>query len=136
MAELTISEIRVIQWGLQVTAPTDETVAAGDAVRFDVSDGQLTPANGTDATENDFFGLVTDVDAGQVATVAGNGSLVTLGTALASVNYGAYIYLDDSDKKLTDTSGESTTTKIFGIVEAVRNQGTVYKALRILKGDS
>lgn len=136
MAELTISEIRVIQWGLQVTAPTDATLAAGDACRFDVTDGQLTPANGTDATENDFFGLVTDVDAGQVATVAGNGSLVTLGTALAGVNYGAYVYLDDTDKLLTDTSGESTTTKIFGIVEAVRNQGTVYKALRILKGDS
>lgn len=136
MAAISISEIRVIQWGEQVTAPTDETLVAGDAARFDVSDGQLTGANGTDATENDFFGLVTEVDAGQVATLAGDGSLVTLGTGLASGNYGAYVYLSDTDKKLTLTSGESTTTKIFGIIEAVRNQGTVYKALRIRKGDS
>ena len=136
MTELTISEIRVIEWGDEATAPTDETLAAGDACRFDVTDGQLTAANGTTATEASFFGLVTSVDAGQIATAAGNGSLVTLGTALASINYGAYVYLDDTDKKLTDTSGESTETKIFGIVEAVHQHGTVYKALRILKGDS
>jgi hypothetical protein len=137
MAELTISEIRVIEWGEDpISGPSDETLAAGDAVRFDVTDGQLTAANGTDGTESDFVGLVVAIDAGQVVTVAGNGSLVTLGAALASVNYGAYIYLDDTDKKLTTASGESTDTKIFGIVEAVHQHGTVYKALRIRKGDS
>lgn len=129
--DITISEIRVIEWGDQVTAPTDATLAVGDACRQDVTDGQLTGANGTDGTEDEYFGLVVSVDAGQVATAAGAGSLVTLGTALASVNYSSILYLSDTDKKLSPTSGDSATTRIFGYVEAVRNQGTVYKALRI-----
>lgn len=136
MAAITISELRVIEWGDSWSGPSDETLAVGDAARFDVTDGQATGANGTDATENDFFGLVSAIDAGQVVTIAGDGSLVTLGTGLASGNYGAYVYLSDTDKKLTLTSGESTTTKIFGIIESVMQHGTAYKALRIRKGDS
>lgn len=136
MAAITISEIRVIEWGNSKSAPTDETLAEGDAVRADVTDGQLTGANGTDSTQNRFLGLVVAIDAGQVATVAGNGCLVTLGTGLSAADYGVYVYLSDTDKKLTLTSGESTTTKIVGQVEAVRNQGTVYKAMRVLGASS
>lgn len=132
MAALTIQEVRLIQAGEMQTGPSAETLAIGDAARYDTS-ALFTGANGTDTTENNFQGLVLDIDAGQVVTLAGNDSLVTLGDALAAVAYGALIYLSDTDKKLTATSGESTTTKVFGIVEAVRNQGTVYKALRIRK---
>ncbi len=136
MADLTISEVRVIEWGDSWSGASDETLAVGDMARFDVSDGQATGANGTDATENDFFGIVTAIDAGQVVTMAGNGSLVTLGTALSALNYGVYVYLSDTDKKLGGASGDSTTTKIVGIIESVLIHGTAYKALRIRKGDS
>jgi hypothetical protein len=130
MAALVIEELRLIEAGEMFTAPTAETLAVGDAARYDTS-ALLTGANGTDSTENNFQGLVLEIDAGQIATIAGNDCLVTLGDALAAVAYGALIYLSDTDKKLTPTSGESTTTKVFGKVEAVRNQSTVYKALRI-----
>jgi hypothetical protein len=136
MTAITISELRVIEWGNSWSGASDETLAAGDAVRFDVTTGLATAANGSDATENDFFGLVSAIDAGQVVTLAGNGSLVTLGTGLSAGNFGAYVYLSDTDKKLTLTSGESTTTKIFGIIESLLIHGTAYKALRIRKGDS
>ncbi len=131
--DITISEIRVIEMGEQTSAPTDSTLALGDAARFDVTDGELTGANGTDAVEDNYFGLVINIDAGQMVTVAGAGSLLTLGTALASLDYNATLYLSDTDKKLSGTSGDSTTTRIFGFIEAVRNQGTVYKALRIAR---
>jgi hypothetical protein len=96
---ITISELRVIEWGERTSGPTDETLAVGDACRQDVTDGQFTGANGTDATENDYLGLVANIDAGQVVTVAGPGSLVTLGTALSALNYGVPLYLSDTDKK-------------------------------------
>lgn len=136
MAAISISELRVIEWGNQWSGASDETLAIGDAARFDVTDGQATGANGTDATENDFFGLVTSIDAGQVVTMAGDGSLVTLGTGLAAGNFGAYVYLSDTDKSITLVSGESTTTKILGIIESVLIHGSAYKALRIRKGDA
>jgi hypothetical protein len=132
MAALTITEVRLIEAGEMHTAPTAETLAVADVARFDTA-ALLTGSNGTDATENAFLGLVLEIDAGQIATVAGNDCLVTLGSALAAVAYNALIYVSDTDKKLTAVSGESTTTKVFGIVEAVRNQSTVYKALRIRK---
>ena len=131
--DITISEIRVIEFGEQTSAPTDETLALGDAARYDVTDGQLTGANGSTTTEDKYFGLVVDIDAGQMATVAGAGSLVTLGTALSALGYNDTLYLSDTDKKLSGTSGDSTTTRIFGFIEAVRTQGTVYKALRIAR---
>lgn len=134
MADLTISEIRLIEKGEIKSLPSDETLALGDAARLDVSDGQATGANGTTATEAQFIGLVGAVDAGQVVELWGDGCLVTLGTALASVNYGVTIYLSDTNKKLATTAGESTVTKAFGEVERVSNQVTTYKALRIRKG--
>ena len=133
MADLVIDEIRLIELGEMMTLPSDETLAEGDVARQDVADGQATGANGTTATEANFAGLVGAVDAGQVVTIWGNGCLVTLGSGLAAVNYGALIYVSDTDKKLATTAIESTVTKIAGEVEAVRNQDTVYKALRIRK---
>lgn len=134
MADLTISELRLIEKGEILSLPSDETLVVGDAARHDVTDGQATGAKGTDATEAQFIGLVGAIDAGQVVELWGDGCLVTLGTALSGVNYGVTIYLSDTDKKLATTSGESTVAKAFGEVVAVRNQVTTYKALRIRKG--
>jgi hypothetical protein len=130
MADLTVSEVRLIEKGELYTAPTAETLAVGDVARNDAS-ALLTGANATGTTENNWEGVVLDVDAGPVVTVAGNDCLVTLGTALAALAYGDLVYLSDTDKKLADAAG--TVSTIVGRVEAVRNQGTVYKALRIKK---
>lgn len=135
MAAITISELRVLEWGEQISAPTAETLAVGDMARPDGTSGKLTGANGTDATENKWQGIVTSIDAGQVVTLAGDGSLVTLGTGLAAGSYGDPVYLSDTDKKLTLTSGESATTKKVGEIEAHHIHGTVYKALRLRKVD-
>lgn len=135
MAAITISELRVIEWGEQVSAPTNETLAVGDMSRPDASTGKLTGANGSSSTENKWQGIVASVDAGQVVTLAGDGCLVTLGTGLSAGNYGDPVYLSDTDKKLTLTSGESTTTKKVGEIEPHWIHGTVYKTLRLRKVD-
>ena len=131
MTNLVISEIRVIEHGQQITAPSDEVFVEGDLARQDTTDGQLTGTLGTTATEANWAGLVINIDAGQVVTVAGNGSLVTLGSALDAVAYGANIFVSDTANTIADSTG--TAGVKVGIVEAVRNQGTVYKALRLIK---
>lgn len=131
MADLVISELRLIEKGEIKSLPSDETLAVGDISRLDVTDGQATGANATTATEANFEGLVGVIDAGQVVELWGDGCLVTLGTALASLNYGAIVYVSNTDKKLADAAG--TVNKKVGEVVAVRNQGNVYKALRIKK---
>ena len=92
----------------QVESTLAETLAAGDAVRLDASTGKFTGANATDTTEGNWVGiLLTGGVAGEPATAIARGELA--GFDLSGLNWGATVYLSDTDKTLADAAGTVST---------------------------
>lgn len=104
-----------------------------EPVRYD-TDGTVTPANGTDATESNFAGFATiESDrVGQAITVVREG-LLDIGNALSGVAMGAAIYLSDTDGTLADDAG-STVDVIVGRCVPGWGSLTADKLLLIKKG--
>jgi hypothetical protein len=131
MPDLVISSARIVSWVDKFDAPSNE-VFGFEAVRFH-TDGTVTPANGTDATEANFQGLaVIESDrVGQAITVVREG-VVDIGEALVGLAPGAPIYLSDTDGTLATTAG--TVSVVAGRVEAGWGGLTADLLLRIHKG--
>lgn len=112
MGALTITTCRIVRWSDKFDAPSNE-VFGFEPVRYH-TDGTVTPANGTDATESNFEGFATvESDrVGQAITVVRDG-LLDIGDALSGVAIGAPIYLSDTDGTLADDAG-STVDVIVG----------------------
>lgn len=131
MADLVIEDVRIVTFIDKFDAPSNE-VFGFEAVRFH-TDGTVTPANGTDATEANFQGLaVIDSDrVGKAITVVREG-VVDIGEALVGLAPGAPIYLSDTDGTLATTAG--TVSTVVGRVEAGWGGLTADLLLRIHKG--
>lgn len=133
MANLTIGEVRVVEKGQMMTIVNADSLVEGSVCRQDDS-GYGTGANATDAAENEYVGIVTDVQPGYVE-VAGPGSLLYLETgsdanSLASLAAGATVFLSDTDKTLADAAG--TVSTVFGFVEIAPDFGGGTKCLRVV----
>ena len=133
MTNLTITTCRIVESRDQFDAPGNE-VFGFEPVRY-ASDGYVTPANGTDATESNTCGFACiECDrVGQAVTVMRDG-LLDIGDALSSVAIGTAIYVSDTDGLLSDSAGDSTVDVIMGRVVPGWGSLTADKLLLIKKG--
>jgi hypothetical protein len=131
MPDLVISDVRIIEWVDKFDAPSNE-VFGFEAVRL-ASDGTVTPANGTTATEANFQGIATiESDrVGKAITVVRDG-LLDVGNALADMTIGDPVYLSDTDGTLATTAG--TVSTIVGRVVPGHGSLTADRLLRVRKG--
>jgi predicted RecA/RadA family phage recombinase len=102
-------KIDVVQSFMQLTAPALEAIEAGAPVRIDPTTGKFRNGNGTDMTEGKFFGLaIRSVAAGEALTVIRRG--IVDGIDLSGLNYGATVYLSDTDGSISGTAGTKAVT--------------------------
>lgn len=133
MTNLTITTCRIVESRDQFDAPSSE-VFGFECVRVDTG-GAVTPANGTDGTEDNYagFAVIESDRVGQAITVVRDG-LLDIGNALSSVAFYAPIYLSDTDGQLSDSAGDSTIDLIVGRVVPGWGSLTADKLLLIKKG--
>ena len=133
MATLTISAIRPVVVLDQFTGPAVEAITAGQWVRLDPSTGKVALGNATTLAGAAPGGMALGAAAaGQVVTVVRAG-IVDIGDALSG-NYGADVYLSDTDGVLADATG--TKTKVVGRIEPGWANTTADKLLRIDQADA
>ncbi len=88
----------------QWTAIAAEAIEAGAPVRMNGTDGKFTNANGSSTTEDQVYGIaLKSVAAGEPVTALRRGALD--GFDLSGLNYGAPIYLSDTDGRISGTTG-------------------------------
>lgn len=114
----------------QVESRLAETLANGDAVRLDVTTGEFTGANGTDATESNFVGILLEGGvAGEYRTAICKGEVE--GFVLTGLNFGASIYLSDTDKTLEGTTAATVDVVIGKVYPARASGATLDKILKV-----
>lgn len=126
---VTANTVRIVGTPvIQRTIPADEAIVAGAPVRFVAATGRFTNANGTDAAEAAIWGVATrTVAAGQPVTAVRLGTLD--GFDLSGLNFGAEVYLSDTDGRLADAAG--TVEVVVGRVVpgTATTLGTTYDKL-------
>jgi hypothetical protein len=127
MADLTISSTRQVQVVQQFTGPAAEAIAVGNRCRFDATTGQITKGNATNAAEAARGGVAVHAAAAGEAVTIINQGLVDVGEALAALNFGALIYVSDTDGAFADAAG--TVTVIAGMVVPVWGSPTADRLL-------
>ena len=105
------SDVGVVKF----TGPAAETIAAGQYCRFDATTGQITKGNATNATEAAFGGIALNGGAaGTTVTIVHQGPVDLGKDVLSALNFGAPVYLSDTDGVLADAAG--TVSKVVGAV--------------------
>ena len=129
MTTLTVSYCRPVQIVDQMTAPAVEAITVGQWVRIDASTGKAALGNATTEAEAAPGGIALHAAAAGEAVTFVRQGIVDLGEAVAGMNYGALVYLSDTDGTLADATG--TTTKVVGQVTSGFAATTADKLLRI-----
>lgn len=107
---ITASDVKVARIIEQLPdGPADETVTAGQAVRYSTSTGKYTKANGTTAAEARIIGICTAVSGDGVTISVMRRGFLEVGSALSGLNYDAAVYLSDTDGTLADAAGTVST---------------------------
>lgn len=103
MANLTITEFKPVydRPYEQYSLPAGEALAVGDVARLDASTGKATGANATSPTEANAFGIVVKAAAANYTTLVFKRGLAYM-DGLASLDYGALLWLSTTDKKISD----------------------------------
>lgn len=133
---ITASDVRVVRRSdlTQHTAPAGEAIVAGQYMRQDPSTGKFVLGNATTEAEiGDGFIAEYTAAIGDPVTGHKDGVVIDVGSALSGLNYGAKVYLSDTDGTLADAAG--TVAFVAGKVVAGW-AGTAKKLLRIeMKND-
>ena len=133
MATLTISasNVRVVTRNSehQHTAPAGEAFNAGQYIRWNTSTGKFELGNATSSGEvGDGFIAERTAAVGDPATGLKGPVILDVGDALSSLNYGASVYLSDTDGTLADAAG-TVSTVVGKVVPGWA--GTAKKLLRL-----
>jgi predicted RecA/RadA family phage recombinase len=105
----TADRVEVVQSWMQLTMPALEAIEAGAPVRLDPTTGKFRNGNGSDMTEGKFFGIaLRSVAAGEAVTALRRGILD--GFDLSGLNFGATVYLSDTDGSISGTAGTKAVT--------------------------
>lgn len=108
MADLTITAtaVALVKAGdHDMSLPAAEALTAGQAVGFNTSSGQLEKRNATSSAEALVRGVCITTAAARITSyLATRGALVDLGAALDAMNFGAPIFLSNTDGTLADAS--------------------------------
>lgn len=116
MADLTITKADAVQVVQQFTGPAVEAIAVGQRCRFDTSTGKIALGNATNAAELKRGGIATRAAAiGEALTIVNQG-IVDVGEALAALDFGADVYVSDTDGTFSTAVGDSTVDLIVGMV--------------------
>ncbi len=128
----TVDETFPVQ---KLTLPASEAITCGAPVRIVPSStgaGRWANGNATDTTENDVYGIATrTVVAGETVTAYRKGRLD--GFDIAALDYGAILFLSDTDARIADAAG-TTVVPIGRVIPGTAvTTGTAYD--RILEVD-
>jgi predicted RecA/RadA family phage recombinase len=105
----TADRVEVVESIQQLTLVALEAIEAGAPCRIDPTTGQARNGNGSDMTEGKYFGIATkSVAAGEPVTLLRRGILD--GFDLSGLNFGATIYLSDTDGRISGTAGTKAVT--------------------------
>lgn len=116
MADLVITQADQVQVVQQFTGPAVEAITEGQRCRFDASTGKIALGNGTTAAEIAPGGIAVHAAAvGEAVTIINQG-IVDVGDALSALNYGAPIYVSDTDGTFGTADSDSTVDTIVGRV--------------------
>lgn len=108
MADLTITKADQALVILQFTGPAVEAITEGQRCRFDATTGKIALGNGSSAAEAAPGGIATHAAAiGEALTIINQG-IVDVGAALDGLNYGAIVYVSDTDGTFADAAGTVT----------------------------
>lgn len=128
---ITATDVKLVAAWKQRTGPTDEALDAGEAVRYNTSNGKFTPANGSSEAESRVVGVAinTVTTAGEVSPTVVLGGILDLGDALDSMSYDDDVWLSDTDGSLATTPG--TVPKRLGKVIPAWGATTADKLLLV-----
>lgn len=103
----------------QLTLPAAEAITAGAPVRLDTTTGRWMNANATTAAESTYVWIaLRTVAAGEGVTAYRRG--IVSGYDLDALDYGAAVYLSDTDGRLADAAG--TVSVIVGRVVPIHDR--------------
>lgn len=108
--------------------PNADSLNEGQYGRVDASSGKATGGNATNAGEVGYGGVVYNKQGDGLVSITRN-AILDVGEALASLNFGAAVYLSDTDKTLADGAG--TVSTIIGYVVPGFGATTADKLLRV-----
>lgn len=126
-ADLVISKCRQVEVVQQFTGPAVEAIAVGQRCRFDATTGKIALGNGTNAAEAARGGIAVHAAAIGETVIIINQGLVDVGEALAALNFGALVYVSDTDGTFADTAG--TVSVAAGMVIPVWGSPTADRVL-------
>lgn len=108
-----------------------EAIIKGQYVRLDATTGKYALGNATNATEVGKRGgiALSSASAGGALTVLHRGIIDLGSTTFSSLNYGAVVYLSDTDGTLADAAG--TVSTVVGYVEPGLAESTFSKLLYV-----
>ena len=114
MANISIhaSDVRVVKRGdaFQHTAPAGEAIVAGQYIRQDPSTGKFVLGNATSSADvGDGYFAENTAAVGDPVTGHKSPVVIDVGDALSGLNYGASVYLSDTDGTFADAAGTVST---------------------------
>jgi len=121
-----VREIEVIE---QFTGPADETVDPGQYARLVPATGKLSKGNASSAGEVGSGGGVCITRQVNTITIVKKGIIWLGDGVLDALNFGATVYLSNTDGTLADTAG--TVSTAVGTVVPLYGHSTFKKALRV-----
>lgn len=121
-----VREVEVIE---QFTGPADETVEPGQYARLAPATGKLTKGNATNAGEVGTGEGVCIVRQVNTITILKKGVIWLGEGVLDALNFGAPVYLSNTDGTLADSAG--TVNKLVGHVVPLYGHSPIKKGLRL-----
>lgn len=138
MADLALKvadRIRIVESIVQMTLPAAEDIDAGQEVRLDTTTGRFTLANATAAAEAKAYGTaVKTVRAGMPVTAIRIGVLG--GYDLDALDYGADVFLSNTDGTLADAAGTVSVRAGLVIPGTASTLGSSYHKLLYVEHSS
>lgn len=136
MTNLVITEVSPVVLGRKMTGPAAEVLTVGRWGRFDSSTGKITAGNATTGAEAKDGGIISATSIAGLAVTLFMEGIMDLGTALDGMSFGDYVYLSDTDGRLTNSVADATLVKRIGMVVPGWGQTTADKLLWVFPQQS
>lgn len=117
---VTAGRIEIAASWQQFTLPPDESITPGQAARAVAATGKATKSNATTSTEAAILGLALSPSSSNLGVTILRKGIVD-GYDLSGLDYGALVYLSDTDGRIADAAG--TVPVVVGRI--IRGNGKV-----------
>jgi hypothetical protein len=127
---ITASDVAAVEVREQFTGPVNEAVDAGEVGVLNSSSGKVDLADQDDDSAQQLVGIaIKNANAQNVTTTFVRKGILDLGDALASLDYGAILYLSATAGKIYDSDPGNSI--VIGTVEPAWGHTTADKVLRV-----